>query len=66
MNNGAIFFKGNVVSPDGKHKAVIEKSFTKSQWDDAGNTAASDILAEGGQAIINSIRKTGLTTNGND
>ena len=66
VTNGEIHFKGNIVSPDGKYKAVIEKELPKAQWQDAGQLAAAAILANGGQAIINSIRKTGLTTNGND
>jgi hydroxymethylbilane synthase len=66
VNNGEIHFRGNIVSPDGKYKAVIEKQLPKAQWQDAGQLAAAAILANGGQSIINSIRKTGLTPNGND
>jgi hydroxymethylbilane synthase len=66
VNNGEIHFRGNIVSPDGKYKSVIEKQLPKAQWQDAGQLAAAAILANGGQSIINSIRKTGLTTNGND
>jgi hydroxymethylbilane synthase len=61
-----IHFKGNIVSPDGKHKAMVEKRLPKAQWQDAGHLAAASILVNGGQAIINGIRKTGLTTNGNN
>jgi hydroxymethylbilane synthase len=66
LNNGEIYFKGNIVSPDGKYKAVVDKRLPQDQWHEAGRLAAASILANGGQAIINSIRKTGLTTNGND
>jgi hydroxymethylbilane synthase len=66
LNNGEIYFKANIVSPDGKYKAVVDKRLPKEQWHEAGRLAAASILSNGGQAIINSIRKTGLTTNGND
>jgi hydroxymethylbilane synthase len=65
-NESGIQFKGNIISPDGRQKAVIEKTIPKEKWKDAGQSAASAILDNGGMAIINSIRKTGLTTNGND
>ena len=65
-NESGIQFKGNIISPDGRQKAVIEKMIPKENWKDAGQSAASAILDNGGLAIINSIRKTGLTTNGND
>jgi hydroxymethylbilane synthase len=65
-NESGILFKGNVVSPDGRQKAVVEKMIPKEKWKDAGQSSASAILDNGGLAIINSIRKTGLTTNGND
>jgi len=65
-NESGIQFKGNIISPDGRQKAVIEKMIPKENWKDAGQSAASAILDNGGLAIINSIRKTGLTTNEND
>jgi hydroxymethylbilane synthase len=63
-SNGRVFFKGNIVSPDGKQKVEIEKTIATVDAANLGSMAAEEILIKGGQPIVNSIRKTGLTTNG--
>jgi hydroxymethylbilane synthase len=64
VKNGNVVFKGNIISPDGKQKATIEKSTAIAEAANLGLVAAKEILLSGGQAIVDNIRKTGLTTNG--
>lgn len=59
-----LFFKGNVVSPDGKQKVEIEKSIPLADAINLGFTAAKEILLNGGHAVVERIRNKGLTTNG--
>lgn len=64
IKNGEVFFKGNLVSPDGQQKAAVEKTISLAEVSGLGITAAQEILRNGGQEIVDRIRKTGLTTNG--
>lgn len=59
-----VFFKGNVVSPDGKQKAEIEKTTALTNALNMGSDAAKEILLKGGDAIVQKIRNKGLTANG--
>jgi hydroxymethylbilane synthase len=59
-----VFFKGNVVSPDGKQKAEIEKTSALTNALNMGSNAAQEILLKGGDAIVQKIRNKGLTANG--
>lgn len=52
-----VVFQGNIVSPDGKEKVTISKNKSIADAADLGNSAAEEILAEGGQSIVDSIRK---------
>jgi len=63
-NNGEVHFRGNIVSPDGTQKAIVEKRSPIVKASDLGVQAAKDILLRGGQPIIEGIRKIGLTSNG--
>ncbi|HEU4902871.1 MAG TPA: hydroxymethylbilane synthase [Flavisolibacter sp.] len=64
--DGAVLLKGNVVSPDGKNKAEVEKTIALADAANLGMTAAREILLNGGQAIADRIRKKGLTADGED
>ena len=61
VREGMMILKGNIVSPDGKNKAVIEKTIALADAGNLGVTAAKDILLNGGQAIADSIRKKGIS-----
>lgn len=64
VKEGTVYMQGNVVSPDGKNKAEVEKTIALAEASNLGMTAAKEILLNGGQAIVNSIRKKGLTADG--
>jgi hydroxymethylbilane synthase len=59
-----VFFKGNIVSPDGKDKVEIEKTIALADASNLGFTAAKEILLKGGDPIVQRIRNKGLTTDG--
>jgi hydroxymethylbilane synthase len=64
VTNGEMYLQGNVISPDGKQKVSIEKKIPLADAGNLGITAAKDILLNGGQEIVERIRKNGLTSNG--
>jgi hydroxymethylbilane synthase len=64
VKNGEVFFKGNIVSPNGKQKAEVEKTIALEDAAELGFIAAKEILLNGGQNIADRIRTKGLTTNG--
>lgn len=51
-----IFFKGNILSPDGKEKAEIEKILPVSEGKEAGKKLAEELLSNGGQKIADTLR----------
>ena len=55
VNEKELHFKGNIVSPDGKHKVEIEKSFSVNDFKEAGRIAAGEILENGGREIMQII-----------
>ncbi|HVK97490.1 MAG TPA: hypothetical protein VM368_06725, partial [Flavisolibacter sp.] len=59
-----IQFRGNILSTDGKQKVEVEKTVAVGEIKDLGVLAAKELLANGGQAIADSIQKKGLTTDG--
>jgi len=62
VKNGKVYFKGNIVSPDSYH--IAECSYHDYKVEDAsdlGFDAARNILSQGGQQIIERLRKKGLT-----
>ena len=61
VQDGRVLMKGNVVSPDGKKKAEVEKTIALAEASNLGLTAAREILLNGGQEIVDRIRKKGLT-----
>lgn len=64
IKNNEVWFKGNIVSPDGKQKAEIEKSIVLADASNLGFIAAKEILLNGGELIAERIRNKGFTTDG--
>jgi hydroxymethylbilane synthase len=60
IKNDKIYFKGNVVSPDGKTKVEIEKIFDLEEATSVGRDAAGNLLQKGGEPIMELIRKKGF------
>jgi hydroxymethylbilane synthase len=65
IRGDVIFFRGNIVSPDGKESASIEQRIQKENSAEWGVRLGKEILQNGAQPIIESIRKTGLSSNQN-
>jgi hydroxymethylbilane synthase len=63
VEDGDVYFSGQILSPDGKQKAGIEKIIPVDRADHLGRMAAEELLEKGGQAIAGSIR-AGETTTG--
>lgn len=57
IENEKVVFKGNIVSPDGKKKAGTEKQAPLTDSAGLGILAAREVLNNGGQEIVDSIRK---------
>jgi len=51
-----IYFRGNILSPDGKEKVAIEKLMDYNQSSNAGQQLAEEILLNGGEKIAMAIR----------
>ena len=51
-----IYFNGNILSPDGKEIAGIEKTITVNNFEHAGKIWAEEVLHNGGQKIADGIR----------
>ena len=56
IKDNNIYFRGNILTPDGKEKVAIEKILNPQQANDAGKILAEEILVNGGQKIAESIR----------
>lgn len=63
VNDSNIFFKGNILSLDGKEKVTIEKNIPIKKANDLGEKAAVELLANGGQKIADSFHKKSLSVN---
>ncbi len=57
VENGEIHFKGNILSPDGKEIAEVEMTKRLKDSADIGVKAAQQLLAQGGEAIVEKLRK---------
>lgn len=57
VEDDQIIFRGNILALDGSKKAEIEKVVTLGEAHTLGNTAAKELLANGGQEIADSIAK---------
>ncbi|HXB93050.1 MAG TPA: hydroxymethylbilane synthase [Puia sp.] len=56
IEDGDIFFRGQLLSPDGRQKMEIEKILPFDKADGIGRIAAEELLQEGGRVIVESIR----------
>lgn len=64
MSYAQIVFKGNICATDGSEMKGIEKVIDIAHAGNLGMVAAEEILEQGGQGIVDNIRKNGLTANG--
>ena len=55
IRNGTLYFRGNIFAVDGSERVDIEKSVSLQEAENAGKSAALEILAKGGKAIADSI-----------
>lgn len=56
IEDGMVIFKGNILSPDGKEKAEIEKIVSVMSAADFGKEAARILLQSGGASIAEKLR----------
>ena len=56
IEDGDVFFRGQLLSLDGRQKMEIEKILPYDKADGIGRTAALELLEEGGTAIVENIR----------
>ena len=59
IKDGYLQFKGSMVSVDGKEKIETEKKMALHKTEDLGREAALEIMANGGNRIIEAIRNGG-------
>jgi hydroxymethylbilane synthase len=64
IRNGILEFKGNIVSTDGRSKASLEKKVALADAGNLGMQAAKEILLNGGQPIVDYIRKNTSPSHG--
>jgi len=57
IDNGQILFKGNILSPDGKHKLEISETESFQSNSELGIRTAKQLLAQGATTIIDEIRQ---------
>ena len=56
IRDNKIYFKGNILTPDGKQKLAIEKIIEKDAFNTAGKILGEEILNMGGDKIVQQIR----------
>jgi hydroxymethylbilane synthase len=56
IQDGSVVFEGNILSKDGKEKKEVRKVVNISEAANLGKEAAMELLANGGQEILNGIR----------
>ena len=56
VENGHVVFTGNILSKDGKQKKEVTKKAGIGEAANLGSAAALELLANGGQEILNGIR----------
>jgi hydroxymethylbilane synthase len=61
VRGNEVHLQGNVVTPDGKEKAEVDKMVALAEASNLGLMAAKEILLNSGQAIVDRIRQKGLT-----
>lgn len=60
LKNDTVFFRGNILSLDGKEKIEIESVTPIKEIESLGTRAAHQLLAKGADKIIESIRHAGI------
>jgi hydroxymethylbilane synthase len=55
LEDDKIYFKGNILTADGKEKAEVHMVFELDQVNHAGKIAADKLLASGGERILNQL-----------
>jgi hydroxymethylbilane synthase len=56
IEDGDVYFSGQLLSPDGRHKLEIEKILPIEKAEGIGKTAAEELLENGGKEIAETIR----------
>ncbi|MBN8788713.1 MAG: hydroxymethylbilane synthase [Terrimonas sp.] len=56
IKNGQVFFRGNIISTDGRDKIEAERTVIINDAENTGKIAANEMLEKGGNTIIQSIR----------
>lgn len=65
VEDGDLYFAGELLSPDGKQKVSIEKILPTDRAQGIGRNAAEELLENGGKAIVESIKAAeGKSSNG--
>jgi hydroxymethylbilane synthase len=59
IENNEIYFRGNILAPDGSMKAEIEKILPLEMATNTGKAAAEELLMNGGQQIADRIHHAG-------
>ena len=62
IEDGDVYFSGQLLSPDGKQKVETEKILPLEEADGIGRAAAEELLEKGGRAIAESIRSASPKT----
>ncbi|MGM0635509.1 MAG: hydroxymethylbilane synthase [Bacteroidota bacterium] len=57
IENDQLKFKGGLFSLDGKNKVLVQKSVAVSEAENLGELAAAEVLANGGEDIMEELRK---------
>jgi hydroxymethylbilane synthase len=60
VEDGDLYFSGQLLSLDGRHKVEVEKILPMEKADGIGRIAAQEVLSRGGQAIADEIRAAGI------
>lgn len=63
VEDGDVYFSGQILSPDGKQKAEIEKIIPADRAEELGRLAAEELLEKDGRAIAGSIRASDEAAN---
>lgn len=64
VQDAQLHFRGNICAPDGTKQIDITRNVPVSEANLIGVLAAEEAASKGGAAIVESIRKNGLTANG--
>ena len=60
VEDGDLYFSGQLLSLDGRRKVEVEKILPLEKADGIGRIAAQEVLTRGGQAIVDEIRAAGI------